>query len=69
MWVPLSVLIHFSQPITLSLCSIFDAVSSKVDEFLSINPSANAFFFGDFNIHNKDWLAHSAETSRAGELG
>ena len=26
---------------------------------LSINPSANLFVFGDFNIHHKDWLTCS----------
>ena len=27
-----------------------------------INPSANVFLFGDFNIHNKDWLTCSGGT-------
>ena len=27
-----------------------------IDEVLSINLSANVFVFGDFNIHDKDWL-------------
>ena len=31
-----------------SLCTIFDAVSSNVNEVLSINSSANAFVFGDY---------------------
>ena len=26
------------------------------------------FVFGDFNIHNKDWLTFSGETDRPGEL-
>ena len=64
----LNVLLLFSLPITLSLCSIFDVVSSNVEEFLSINPSTNVFFFGDFNVHNKDWLTYSGETSTPGEL-
>ena len=25
-------------------------------EVLSINPSANVFVLGDFNVHHKDWL-------------
>ena len=29
-----------------------------MDEVLSINPSANVFFFGDFNVHHKDWLTY-----------
>ena len=35
-----------------SLCTVFDWVSSNVDEVLSINPSANMFIF----VHHKDWL-------------
>ena len=35
---------------------------------LSINPSANGFVFGDFNIHHKDWLTYSGGTDRPGEL-
>ena len=27
-----------------------------------MNPSANAFVFGDFNVHNKTWLAYSGGT-------
>ena len=33
-----------------------------------INPSANAFLFGDFTIHHKDWLSYSDRTDRPGEL-
>ena len=44
------------------LCTVFDSISSNIDEVLSINPSANAFVFGDFNIHHKDWLTYSGET-------
>ena len=39
-----------------SLCTDFDSVSSNADEVLSIKPSAIVFVFGDFNIHQKDWL-------------
>ena len=45
-----------------SLCTVFDSVSSNIDEFLSINPSANAFVFGDFDVHHKDWLTYSGGT-------
>ena len=41
---------------SLSLCLVFHSVSSNMDEVLSINAPANVFFFGDFNIHHKDWL-------------
>ena len=35
---------------SLLLCTVFDSVSSNIDEVLSINPSANVFVFGDFNV-------------------
>ena len=47
---------------------IFDSISSNIDDVLSINPSANIFVFGDFNVHHKDWLTYSGETDRTGEL-
>ena len=56
------------RPPSLSLCMVFDSTSSNIDEVLSINPSANVFVFGDFNIHHKDWLTYSGRTDRAGEL-
>ena len=30
--------------------------------------SANAFSFGNFNVHHKDWLTYSGGTDRSGEL-
>ena len=51
-----------------SLCTVFDSISSNINEVLSINPSANVFVFGDFNIHHKDWLTYSGGTDRPGEL-
>ena len=51
-----------------ALCTVFDSISSNIDEVLSINPSANVFVFGDFNIHHKDWLTYSGGTDRPGEL-
>ena len=51
-----------------SLCTVFDSISSNIDEVLSINPSANAFVFGDFNVHHKDWLTYSGGTDWPGEL-
>ena len=38
-----------------SLCMVFDSILSNIDEVLSINPSANVFVFGYFNVHHKDW--------------
>ena len=37
-----------------SLCTVFDSISSNIDEVLLINSSANVFLFGDFNAHHKD---------------
>ena len=51
-----------------SLCTVFDSISSNIDDVLSINPSANVFVFGDFNVHHKDWLTYSGGTDRPGEL-
>ena len=51
-----------------SLCTVFDSISSNIDEVLSINPSANVLVFGDFNVHHKDWLTYSGVTDRPGEL-
>ena len=50
------------------LCTVFDSISSNIDEVLSINPSANVFVLGDFNIHHKDWLTYSGGTDRTSEL-
>ena len=38
---------------------VFDSISSNKDEVLSINPSANVFISGDFNVYHKDWLTCS----------
>ena len=53
---------------SLSLCTVFDSISSKIDEVLSINLSANAFVFGDFKVHHKDWLTYSGWTDRPGQI-
>ena len=53
---------------SLSLCTVFDSISSNNDEVLSINPSANVFVFRDFNAHHTDWLTNSGGTGRTGEL-
>ena len=51
-----------------SLCIVFDATSSNINEVLSINPSANLSLFGDFKVHHKDMLIYSGGTDRSGEL-
>ena len=47
---------------------VFDSVSYNINEVLSINASANVFVFGDFNIHQKDWLTYSGRNDRSGKL-
>ena len=42
-----------------SLCTVFDSISSKIDEVHSIKPSANVFVLG---------LTYSGRTARPGEL-
>ena len=65
----LSVLLLFPyQSPSSSLSTVFHSISSNTDVVLSINPSANVFIFGDFNIHHKDWLTYSGGTDRSGEL-
>ena len=51
-----------------SLCTVFDSISSNIDEVLQINPSPNVFVFEDFNVHQKDWLTYSGGTDRPGEV-
>ena len=51
-----------------ALCTVFNSISSNIDEVLSINPSANVFVFGDFNVHHTDWLTYSSGTDRPGEI-
>ena len=53
---------------SLSLCTVFDSISSNIDEVLSINPSTNVFVFGDFNAHHKDWLTYSGGADTSSEL-
>ena len=50
-----------------TLCTVFDSISSNLDEVLSISPSANVFVFGDFNVHH-NWLIYSGGTDRPGEF-
>ena len=44
------------------------SVSSSIGKVFLINPSANIFVFGDFNVHHKDWLNYSGGTGKPGEL-
>ena len=40
---------------SLSLCTVFDVISSNTDEIISFNPSANLFVFGGFKVHHHSW--------------
>ena len=65
----LNVLLFFLyQSPSLSVCTAFGSISSNIDEGLLINPSADMFVFGDFNVHHKDWLNYSGGTDRPSEL-
>ena len=57
----------FYQSPSSFLCMVFHSVLSNIDKLLSINPSANVFVFGDFNIHHKDSLTYSAGTDWPGD--
>ena len=50
------------------MCTVFDSISSNIDQVLSINPSANVFIFEDFNVQHKEWLTYSSGTNRPGKL-
>ena len=56
------------QSSSLSLCMVSDAISSNIDEVLSINPSAIFFVVGDLDIHHKDWLTYSGKTDKPGDF-
>ena len=58
----------FYQSASSALCTVFDSISSNIDEVLSINPSANVFVFGDFNVYHKEWPTYSGGTDQPGEV-
>ena len=51
-----------------SLCTVFDSISSNIEEVLLINLSVVVFVFGDFNVHHKDWQIYSGGTDRPDDL-
>ena len=64
----LSYFFSLYQSLSSALCMVFDSISSKIDEVLLINPTANVFVFGNFSIYHKDWLTYSSGTDRPGKL-
>ena len=66
-----SLIVLFLFPLLITFfvfIAVFDYISSNIDEVLSVNPSANVFVFGDFNVYHEDWLTYSGGTDRPGEL-
>ena len=51
-----------------SIYTIFNSISSNMDEVLLINPSAKVFVFGDFNLYPKDCITYSGGTDILGEF-
>ena len=47
-----------------SLYTVFHAISSQINKFLSINHLL--CLSGDFIVHHKDWLTYSGRTDRPG---
>ena len=67
-FISLIVLLHFPlRSPSSSLCTVFDAVSSKIGGVLSVNPPA-VFVCRGCNVHHKDWLTYSGKTGKTGEL-
>ena len=59
----------FSSITTVCVCvTVFDAVSSNIDEIVWINPSANGFVLEEFSMHFKGWLTYSSWTDRLQKL-
>ena len=58
----------FYRSTSSSLCTLFDSVSSNIEEILSIKPSSKVFVFRNFNVHHKDWLTYCGGTDKPGEL-
>ena len=58
----------YGSPSLLSLCTVFYSISSNTDHVLLINPSANLFVFGGFNVHHTDCLTFRGRTDRSDEL-
>ena len=50
------------------LYTVFHAISSNIDDVLSLNLYANVFVFGGFKAYHKDELSYSGETDKPGEL-
>ena len=61
-----SYFIFLYQSPSSSLCTVFNSISSNIDEVLLINPSRSTdeVLLVNFNVHHKDWLTYSGGTDR-----
>ena len=41
---------------------VFYVLSTKIDSLLQKYPAAEVTVFGDFNVHNREWLIYSRST-------
>ena len=46
---------------------VFEVISNKLDTLLQRYPAAEVAVFGDFNVHNTEWLVHSRCTDTSGQ--
>ena len=46
---------------------VFEVISNKIDTLLQKYPAAEVAVFGDFNVHNVEWLVHSRSTDTPGQ--
>ena len=51
-----------------SLCVVFDAVSSYIDEVLSMELSDNVLSLETFKVPHKDWLIYSGRIDITGQI-
>ena len=48
-------------------CEVLNVISNKLDSILQQYPTAEVAIFGDFNVHNVEWLVHSRTTDSSGQ--
>ena len=48
-------------------CEVLDVISKQIDSLLQKYPQAQVAVFGDFNVHNVEWLTHSRCTDSHGQ--
>ena len=48
-------------------CEVLEVLSKQIDSLLQKYPGAQVAVFGDFNVHNVEWLTHSRCTDTNGQ--